>query len=86
MGEIERIETRLNTIQDELKATKVPASPSANVAPQDEDVPTTDAGRLPYQTASSQRNPVPLSIWVDRNRSDPAIKVRALTFSPCYYD
>jgi hypothetical protein len=75
MGDIERIEARLNNIRDELSASEASSSPAANSALRDEDLRTTDAGRSPYQTASSQRNPVPLSIWVDRNRSDPAIKV-----------
>lgn len=89
MGEINRIEARLSNIQDELKAREVvqaPAPSSANPALLSEDLPTTDAGRSPYQMAMSQRNPVPLSTWVDRNRSDPAIKVCVLIFHSRSYD
>lgn len=83
MGEIDRIEARLNDIHDELeasKATKVPTPSSATLAPIGEDLPTNDAGRSPYQMAASQKNQVPLSAWVDRNRSDPAIKVWTFCF------
>lgn len=79
MGEIERIEGRLKDIQRKLKANEAPETPALTAAkpsPVSEDLPSGDAGRLPYQIAVSQKNPVPLSAWVDRNHSDPAIKVR----------
>ena len=79
MGDIERIEARLNDIRDELRASQV-AETSAQLSTKPtlvgEDLPPVDAGRAPYQIATSQKNPIPLSAWVDRNRSDPAIKVR----------
>lgn len=77
MGRIQRIESRLNEIQDDITATegsvmtsKLPNAPP----PGEEDLPTTDAGRAPYQIAASQKNPLPLSLWVDQHRSDPAVK------------
>lgn len=85
MGEIERIEARLNAIQDELKAkeTKEALTSPMPLEILDEDVTTTDNGRSPYQIAASQKNPVSLSNWVDRNRLDPAIKVRTLLHGLC---
>lgn len=85
MGEIERIEARLNAIQDELKAKETKEAPASPTPLEilDEDVTTTDNGRSPYQIASSQKNPVSLSTWVDRNRLDPAIKVRTLLYGLC---
>jgi hypothetical protein len=75
MGEIDRIEARLAGIWDELKASEVAKAPAPPATPVGEDLATIDAGRSPYQMATSQKNPVALSAWVDRNRSDPAIKV-----------
>ncbi|KAF8603666.1 hypothetical protein BDV93DRAFT_523134 [Ceratobasidium sp. AG-I] len=80
MGEIGRIEARLNAIQEELKAKEANETATSPVSAGllEEGILTTDDGRVPYQIALSQRNPVSLSVWVERNRSDPAIK----TFIP----
>ena len=85
MGEIERIEARLNAIHDELKAKETKEASVSPAPPelQDEDVTTIDNGRSPYQIAVSQRNPVSVSIWVDHNRSDSALKVRTLLYRSC---
>lgn len=76
MGEIERIEARLSDIHDTLDAsmlTEAPAQLPANLAHlDDENLPTVDAGRSPYQMGVSQNNPVPISTWTN---SDPASKV-----------
>jgi hypothetical protein len=80
MGDMERIEARLNAIHDELKTKEANEAPTSPAPPGllDEDLTTIDNGRSPYQIASSQRNPIPLSIWVDCNRLDLAMKVHKL--------
>ncbi|EUC55940.1 hypothetical protein RSOL_145610, partial [Rhizoctonia solani AG-3 Rhs1AP] len=80
MGKIQRIETRLSDINQELDAfkqlNKATAEPTPSVtstlAP--EELLHHDAGRSPYQIAASQKNPVVLPTWLETCRSDPAVK------------
>lgn len=77
MGEMERIEAQLNAIQDKLKAKEASemATLPAPAGLLEEDISTAGNSCSPYQITLLQQNPLPLSVWVERNGSDPAIKV-----------
>ncbi|KAG9077577.1 hypothetical protein FRC06_008826, partial [Ceratobasidium sp. 370] len=59
------------------RTSAIPTTPVCHLAVDDE-VPTYDAGRAPYQIAASQKNPILFPVWLDEHRSDPAFKGFAL--------
>ncbi|CAE6447491.1 unnamed protein product [Rhizoctonia solani] len=80
MEKIQRIETRLSNIKQDLLGLK-PSNPMLTksnstiisiIAP--EELPLHDAGRSPYQIALSQKNQILLLTWLDTHRPDPAVK------------
>ncbi|KAG9127314.1 hypothetical protein FRC07_014897 [Ceratobasidium sp. 392] len=79
MERIQQIETRLSDIKTNLDAatsatppdTKAPTTAPALVH---EDLPINESGYSPYQITMSQKNPLPLPIWLKKHASDPAFK------------
>ncbi|KAG9123570.1 hypothetical protein FRC07_014709, partial [Ceratobasidium sp. 392] len=79
MARIQQIETRLSDIKTNLDAatsaappdTKAPTTAPALVH---EDLPIDESGYSPYQIAMSQKNPLPLPIWLKKHASDPAFE------------
>lgn len=83
MEKIQRIESRLSDIKQDLIAFKQPVitptkprptMPSSSTLAHEE-LPLDNAGRLPYRIALSQKNQILLPTWLDAHRSDPAVKV-----------
>ncbi|KAG8699804.1 hypothetical protein FRC08_005094 [Ceratobasidium sp. 394] len=79
MGKVQRIETRLNNIKDDLAASKQSPPTKSKSRPTlpplvHEDLSTHDAGRLPYQIAESQKNPIILPTGLEPHGSDAAVK------------
>ncbi|KAG8728066.1 hypothetical protein FRC10_005364, partial [Ceratobasidium sp. 414] len=80
MGKIQRIETRLSDIKQDLavsnqtSAAQTKPNPTAPPPVAHEDLPTLDAGRSPYQIAVSQKSYVLIPTGLAKYGPNPALK------------
>ncbi|KDN41261.1 hypothetical protein RSAG8_07530, partial [Rhizoctonia solani AG-8 WAC10335] len=78
MDRIQRIESRLSDIKQDIakfEQSDITKSESTTVSTlAHEELPSNEAGRAPYQIASSQKNQILLPLWLGTHRTDPAVK------------